>query len=294
MAKDGRKAATRAAILDVALEQFAKYGFTHATTKAIADQANVSNSTVIYHYGTKVTLYAAATALAVDRFLSVIPHESTRSFRAVAQHWIEHLLDESNGYRLLCWLDDHRHPDIRATVRSVRDRLEDAWRDWLGERAGMHWPQAKRSEVATLIVAAIIGVTAVASHQRQEAWAALERLEPLIEADGRSQAFSLQGRSAVSERRQRHENRCLPATLLAPTPNPPRAGWVFPCVIGRRDASLMTLACRRLEAFARARRRDPLPLRRAFEGHTSHRAKERNALLSDSRRRGGLAHAPFG
>lgn len=186
MAKDGRKAATQAAILEVALELFARHRFTGTTTKAVADRADVATATVIHHYRTKANLYAAATVLAVERFLKVIRHEGTRSFRDVAQHWIDHLLDESNGYRLLCWLDDHRHPDIRATMQSVRDRLEGAWCDWLGERAGAHWPESKRSEVATLIVAAIIGVTAVASHQRQEAHAALERLEPLIEADGAS------------------------------------------------------------------------------------------------------------
>ena len=127
-------------------------------------------------------------ALAAERFVEAIRHEGTQSFRAVAQHWIEHLLDESNGYRLLCWLDDHRHPDIRAAVQSVRDRLENLWRDWLNERVGAHWPQSKRSEVATLIVAAITGMTAVAAHQREDAQAALERLEPLVEVNGTSSA----------------------------------------------------------------------------------------------------------
>ncbi len=68
------------------------------------------------------------------------------------------------------------------------DRLESAWRDWLNEGAGAHWPQSKRSEVATLIVAAITGMTAVAAHRRKEAQAALERLEPLVEVDGASGA----------------------------------------------------------------------------------------------------------
>ncbi len=126
MAKDGRKAATQAAILEVALELFARRGFADTTTKAIADRANVANATVMLHFRTKANLYAAATALAAERFVEAIRHEGAQSFRAAVRHWIEHLLDESNGYRLLCWHDDHRHPDIRATVNSVRDRLEDA------------------------------------------------------------------------------------------------------------------------------------------------------------------------
>ena len=167
---------------------FARYGFTGTTTKAIADEANVSHSTVLFHFESKANLYAAVIAAAGDRFLKTVGHEGTRSFRAESHHWIDHLLDESNGYRLLCWLDDHRHPDIRAAVQSVRDRLVDAWCDWLGEQAGANWPYPTRSTVAELIVMVIIGLPAVASHKRDNARAALRMIERVIELDGASYA----------------------------------------------------------------------------------------------------------
>ena len=150
---------------------------------AIAVGANVSHSTVMFHFRSKPGLYAAAVALAGERFFDAIRHEGTQSFPAMAQRWIDHLLDESSGYRLLCWLDDHQQPEIRAAAQSVRDRLAGVWCDWLAERVGRYWPPTKRSTVAILIVTVVTGLPAVASHQRQQATGALKLLERLIETD---------------------------------------------------------------------------------------------------------------
>ena len=135
---------------------------------------------VYLHFKSKANLYAAAITLAGERFLKAIGHEYSQSFQATGQHWIELLMEESKGYRLLCWLDDHRHPDVRAAVESVRGRLVGVWRDWVGQRTGAHFAPPTRDAVARLIVTVVTGAAA-ASHQREEASTALALIEPIVE-----------------------------------------------------------------------------------------------------------------
>lgn len=68
--------ATRAAILDVAREQFGDSGFDRTTIRSIASVAGVDPALVMHYFGSKAQLFAAATRLDVTfPDLSGIPPE---------------------------------------------------------------------------------------------------------------------------------------------------------------------------------------------------------------------------
>jgi AcrR family transcriptional regulator len=62
----GRRARTRAAILDAARETFAARGFEKATIRAVARRAGYDPALVMQHFGSKTELFREATAIHLD------------------------------------------------------------------------------------------------------------------------------------------------------------------------------------------------------------------------------------
>ena len=57
-----RRTATRAALLDAALECMVEYGYAGTTTGRVCDRARVSRGAHLHHFGTRASLVAAALA----------------------------------------------------------------------------------------------------------------------------------------------------------------------------------------------------------------------------------------
>lgn len=84
-----RPAGGSAPLLEAALRQFAAVGFDGASLARIADEAGMSKSSVLYHFGSKEALLDAALRPAVDDLRPLLGHldrihddESRRDFLA--------------------------------------------------------------------------------------------------------------------------------------------------------------------------------------------------------------------
>ena len=144
--RTARRAATQARILDAARQEFGNRGFEAATVRAIASRAGVDPSLVLQHYGSKASLFSAATQLPPDE-----PDEA-------ADH-----LDDALRARAATL-----PPEMRALVRSMLTVPEasEAVRRHLDERignlaAGIGGPDAELRAAVT--VSSILGLT-VARH----------------------------------------------------------------------------------------------------------------------------------
>ena len=180
MAKDGRKLATRARILDAAVQHFAHRGFHDATVKAIADLAAVATATVHWHFETKSELYAEAVEVAGDRFMAVMQRPSGREpFAGLAERWLAHFADSDNATRLLRSLaGDHRHWAVGDAGSRVNDRFVEFWCRWLRGRRGGHKPATQTPDkvLGRLIVAALTGLVATDYARGDTAVALLDNL----------------------------------------------------------------------------------------------------------------------
>ncbi|MFT6396328.1 MAG: AcrR family transcriptional regulator [Bradymonadia bacterium] len=58
---------TRQRILEHAIQEFAQYGFSAVSTRALASAASVNIGTLNYHFGSKQGVYSAAVALVYER-----------------------------------------------------------------------------------------------------------------------------------------------------------------------------------------------------------------------------------
>lgn len=180
------KSATRERILGAAADQFARYGFAHATVRHIANQAGVSHATIHWHFGSKSTVYGEAVRTAGERFMETVRESGLAAlpFLDAANAWIRQLAEDTPVACLLRSLAaDHGHPTVEETAKSVNGVFCDFWRDWLREH---HLQDRRQSAVATdlaqAIVAALAGMAVVRFHgEPQPAVASLIALVRLID-----------------------------------------------------------------------------------------------------------------
>ena len=155
MASDGRREETRAKILEAALVQFARYGFSGATIR-VAELADVAPPTVYWHFDTKSGLYAETVRVAGQRFLAAMRHESSGlSFAALAQRWLAAFERRADLTRLLRTpASDHSGGPMEAAADDLNQRLIDFWCDWLRERRGPEDAAGDRA-LASMVVATL-------------------------------------------------------------------------------------------------------------------------------------------
>ena len=185
MAKDDRKPATRAKILDAAVAQFGHRGFDGATVKDIADLAAVATGSVHVHFGTKSALYAEAVTVAGERFMAAIHRNDTprEPFESLAQRWIAHSGNESEAPLLLPRArgrrpapGDGRGGEVdQRRFRGLLVRLASA-------TGGRGAPRADTPlrVLATLIVAALTGLVATKHDHGDMVVAVVDNLARLI------------------------------------------------------------------------------------------------------------------
>lgn len=66
--RQARSTETRANILEAATKEFAAYGFEGATTRSIAERADVRHNLVIYHFETKLGIWQAVMQKAIGEY----------------------------------------------------------------------------------------------------------------------------------------------------------------------------------------------------------------------------------
>lgn len=123
--RDRRKEATRAAILQAALQIFSEHGFNGASTRDIAARAGVNHALIKYHYQSKDLLWRAAVSYLFERQARELvfePPEGPPKTRAARR---EAARESLRRYVLYC----ARYPEhARLMVQeSVRDSERLQW-----------------------------------------------------------------------------------------------------------------------------------------------------------------------
>lgn len=185
--------ATRAQILNAARDLLREEGFAGATTRAVADRANVRLSLVHYHFGGKGPLLAAlleeenARLLARQRALYESDEPLADKWRSACGYLRE---DLGSGYVRILWelwaaglADEELASRWREAMTGWRDLLTNVVASWAAE-AGVELPMSPRA-LATLVANAFQGaeVELLAGVTEDEAphFEALEVVAGLIE-----------------------------------------------------------------------------------------------------------------
>jgi AcrR family transcriptional regulator len=130
----GKGEQTRAAILDVALEQASRGGFESLTIGSLADKAGLSKSGLFAHFGSREELQIAAFEAAAARFTETVFMPALKArrgvprLRALFDHWLD--WTERSGLKHGCPLQaaaiefDDRPGPIRDAIVEHFARLE--------------------------------------------------------------------------------------------------------------------------------------------------------------------------
>lgn len=133
--RSGKRAKTRAALLDAAARVYARRGFDAATIDEIADEAGYTKGAVYDHFGSKERLLIAL----MDEYLTVQLAEQRELFdpetspaerpRIGSDRWFAELHENPDPFRLFieAWVHGQRGEELGAIVR----RGIDDWRAML-------------------------------------------------------------------------------------------------------------------------------------------------------------------
>jgi TetR/AcrR family transcriptional regulator len=108
-ARQERSRQSRARILEVAITIFAQRGYTGASTREIADAAEVNQGLVTYYFGSKQALWRAAVDQAAskyrnafaDRMAELNDPEDRGFYRFALRHYVQWASENANVLRIL-------------------------------------------------------------------------------------------------------------------------------------------------------------------------------------------------
>jgi TetR/AcrR family transcriptional regulator len=108
-ARQERSRQSRARILEVAISIFAQRGYTGASTREIADAAEVNQGLVTYYFGSKQALWRAAVDQAAakyrnafaDRMAELNDPEDRSFYRFALRHYVQWASENANVLRIL-------------------------------------------------------------------------------------------------------------------------------------------------------------------------------------------------
>jgi AcrR family transcriptional regulator len=176
---EARRAATREAIVDAALDQLAEGGYASASVQAIANRASVATGTVYRHFPSKSDLFSEAFRRASARELAVVAEVAEDDGRpareriAVAAEMFARraLASPTRAYALLAEPVD---PAVEAERLTFRRGYRDVFARTIeqGVEAGELPPQDARTVAAALVGAlgeALVGPLSPGRHGGHEA-----------------------------------------------------------------------------------------------------------------------------
>ncbi|AHD22448.1 TetR family transcriptional regulator [Rhodococcus pyridinivorans SB3094] len=122
-----RTAATRAKLLDAAVDSLVEHGYSGTSTQGIAKRAGVSRGAQLHHFPTKESLVVAAVGHLVDRRLQEILET-----RPDPEHGFETLMDAFSGplfaAALELWVAARTDPSLHEAVIPLERKVSDALR----------------------------------------------------------------------------------------------------------------------------------------------------------------------
>jgi AcrR family transcriptional regulator len=109
---------SRARILEAALRVFAETGYRGATTRRIAQEADVNEVTLFRHFGSKEELIRAALQHAAQEEEALLPPVPTRPYAELTQWALEHYRRLSARAPMIrtCLGESTEHPDMTECV----------------------------------------------------------------------------------------------------------------------------------------------------------------------------------
>jgi len=163
--RSGRRAQTRARLLDAAARVYARRGFDTATIDEIAHEAGFTKGAVYDHFGSKEGLLFAlldehlAAQIAEQVALFDPSAETAERPRAGADRWIEELDQDPDAFRLFveAWLRGQRDEGLRPRVAAGLE----AWRSTmrgLGRQHGGEIDEELLDGVANVMLALGAGI----------------------------------------------------------------------------------------------------------------------------------------
>ncbi len=120
-----RGAATRAAILDVAIQQFGQHGFRQTSVASIARGVGVTAPAVHAHFATKDELFDAALEQDASAFFEIIGHLAAQ--RPGPLGWVAavpELLAEVQARPLIRRVMENQDPGMLGRLASLRPAIE--------------------------------------------------------------------------------------------------------------------------------------------------------------------------
>lgn len=156
--RERKKADTRAAIREAAVDLFCSHGFAATTMEAVAEEADVSVRTVFRYFPTKEDLVFDDVEADLADFRDLLDARPADepvmdSVRAVIEVMAGRIdRGEHDDARLTPLL--HDEPALRQRYLSVLDRIEDTVADWARHRLGADDQDLRPALLAASIVAA--------------------------------------------------------------------------------------------------------------------------------------------
>ena len=121
-----RRATTRAALLDAALECLVQDGYAGLTTRNVADRAGVSQGTQMHYFPTRADFVAEAVRHVAVKLVDELREQETlraRSERRRLEELLDHVWEIHTGpvfqATMELWVAARTDPEIRAAVSEV-------------------------------------------------------------------------------------------------------------------------------------------------------------------------------
>ncbi|HWK18311.1 MAG TPA: TetR/AcrR family transcriptional regulator [Solirubrobacteraceae bacterium] len=121
-----RRATTRAALLDAALDCLVQDGYAGLSTRNVADRAGVSQGTQMHYFPTRVDFVAEAVRHVAVRLVDELREQETlraRSERRRLEELLDHVWEIHTGpvfqATMELWVAARTDPEIRAAVSEV-------------------------------------------------------------------------------------------------------------------------------------------------------------------------------
>lgn len=120
--KQQRAEATRLAVLDIALDEFARFGLEGARVDRIAGRAKVNKQALYYYFGNKEGLFSAALAAVYERIPEIAEPAKDEaapeaSMRALIATLFDHFLSAEQGTAIIAHENRYRGRHLSARVR---------------------------------------------------------------------------------------------------------------------------------------------------------------------------------
>ncbi|MDA8345495.1 MAG: helix-turn-helix domain containing protein [Thermaerobacter sp.] len=132
-----RASETRGRILEAAFELFAEKGFTGATTREIADRADVNEVTIFRHFRSKealfqegIELYSPVAILTAELQERLTGDDVRSNLAHLASQYLKAALPRAKVIHL-GMTDAARNPELRRIVGQIPQRLEQHLTDYL-------------------------------------------------------------------------------------------------------------------------------------------------------------------